>query len=215
MKIWSGELALRATWWLSSRASRRLVAGVKVRALTQYGPEEESRFLNTVARALELVRDVDIGRFLALRNGFSGVLISEFVHGPVGFYSFDTHLCIIHPRYLDHGAGASDVAATLVHEVMHARIYAAGIRSVRWQERVEKLCISAEIAFARKLQDRRIETEARSRWASVAELYSEKSLLEADLRGVEEWKGFRWIQRSMLRRLERRRREVAERAPGK
>ena len=202
---WGSALILLAMWYLPDRTSRRTVAGVHIRVITQYSPAAEARFLDSIVAAIELIERTDPSRLPYMRLHFRGVLVSEYPLGPIGSFSNTLRLCIVAPRYLDRGPGPASIACTLVHETMHARVRAARIKSDRYTERIERLCVAAEIGFAKRLGNARaILREARARQLSIADLYCPTSLVEAELRAIQTWTGFRWMQRSMHRKATRR-----------
>lgn len=72
-------------------------------------------------------------------------------NGDVAYYTDDVRGAVIGGTYLER-CGPTELALLIVHEATHARLYRARVRST-WatRERIERICINAELAVARKL----------------------------------------------------------------
>lgn len=126
------------------------IEGLQVRNLTTAAPIAE-RF-ERVREALELIQTVDSVRFMRIRHTLRWILI---INGgrAAGSYWHDLTACALDADHLD-GDPPTTVAATIVHEAMHARLDRLGIRyRPDTIDRIERLCYEAEVAFAQRLPD--------------------------------------------------------------
>lgn len=104
-------------------------------------------FFQRCVAALDLLRAFDRRRFERLRRDVRGIALTtrggSYYDHSLRHIFLDVDLIHNSPEY---------IAATLVHEATHARIYHAGVRNYSAQrDRHERLCISQEIAFASRL----------------------------------------------------------------
>ncbi len=108
--------------------------------------------LNRVEEALSLIKRYDRRRYDRLIRDLERVWVLVI---PGGIAHFDSSIwaCVLDPRHmLDDPNSAARIAASIVHEATHARLWRRGIR---YQEdlrsRVEAVCFRSERAFAAKI----------------------------------------------------------------
>jgi hypothetical protein len=171
-------------WKLADRGN---VHGIDVRVFDEEGGsigEVRAR----IANALELMIERNAVRFHKLRRDLRGVLVTS----PSGA-SFIPHLrvCRLGLSYVLK-LSPLELAMALVHESTHARLFRMGCSyDGAERERVERTCIAAEVAFARRFPNSDAEIQRaqalleRRWWENVAQARS----AARDLRqlGVPAW----------------------------
>jgi len=88
-----------------------------------------------------------------LRRDLSGILVKRYACR--GAYFFDSRTCLVELTFcVNPTISLSQIAATLLHEGMHARLHALGSR-LRSADRAreERFCRRAEIEFGRLVPD--------------------------------------------------------------
>lgn len=88
-----------------------------------------------------------------LRRDISGILVKRYACR--GAYLFDSRTCLVELTFcVNPTISLSQIAATLLHEGMHARLHALGSR-LRSADRAreERFCRRAEIEFGRLVPD--------------------------------------------------------------
>jgi hypothetical protein len=134
--------------WLSSG---RDVDGLWVGTYFQTHAEA---VMGGVAAALDLIRTQDPVSYRRLARDLDRIWVRLLT---TGVAQFDPRLraCLLDERFvLAEGTDISHIAAAIVHEAAHARLWRHGFgydEAVR--ERVEAICLRREVAFAKKLPD--------------------------------------------------------------
>src|SRR5947199_978106 len=107
-----------------------------------------------VENALRLTETHDPRRYSRLIGDLARVWV-RLLTGPVARFSHALRACELDTRFVLADSSSPDViAATIVHEATHARLWRAGIgyrEEVR--ARVEAVCTRRELAFAARLPD--------------------------------------------------------------
>lgn len=105
------------------------------------------------------------------------------------------HACVLTPRGLS--LDDEEVAVTIVHEAMHARLYATGIPyHPELRDRIERCCVKQEIAFAHSLP--RGETLAETSRAQLeTPWWTPDALFERRLSQLEEAGAPKWLIRGL------------------
>jgi hypothetical protein len=105
---------------------------------------------------------------------------------------------------IDFAKRASDLslAMMIVHEATHARLERSGLRYIgRERERIERLCIDAEVAFAERVPGSQEAIEkARALLATKwwkADQHAEDTMAELIERGVPRWLARRIVERGL------------------
>lgn len=150
-----GNLAnrrVRRTWrdvpwmliWRLSDACQ--LHDVEVRAFASNTESQAAR--NQLARALELIESSDPMRMRRLRRDLRGILLTST---GAGSFLPALRICQLGMGYALR-VQPEELAMTVVHEATHARLFqlGCGYRSVD-REVIERICVEAEIRFARKL----------------------------------------------------------------
>ncbi len=185
----------RALWRIS--AARPLH---KIRTAVWMGAANRDRCFDRVDEALDLIEYYDPATLASIRQHLAGI----FVFGEERFRSAHwkdyARLCVITSHCLESpGVHPEDIALTLVHENMHARLCAAGIPYEDGRRaRIEVICAMAELAFARRVAlnpdlargtERRIEE-----WSTCGEApWSTRTMREAAMEHLREMGTPEWI----------------------
>jgi hypothetical protein len=142
------SLAKRLLLWLSPA---RCIDGLWVGSLFQENAEAS---LQRVEAALRLIETCDRPRYDRLRRDLDRIWVCLLT---IGAAQFDPALraCLLDERFLlDEATDAAIVAAVIVHEATHARLWHRGIGyEEERRTRVEAICLRRELAFARRLPD--------------------------------------------------------------
>ena len=134
----------RALAWVTHRC---VVHGFQT-VIVNTRPDVDTR--NAIARldgALELLRQYVPHHYRRLRRDFSGFLIERRAYR--GAFLVATRTCLVELTFVVNPAfSLGQVAATILHEAMHARLYARGIAiGADESHRQERFCRRAEIEF--------------------------------------------------------------------
>ncbi len=149
------------------------VAGFDARA---FGPDDQERAQITakLVAALELLQRHAPTRLAALRRDLPRIWV-----GPTHSLAkciYGASMCLLRFEYVtDDHTTPRQLAMTLVHEGMHARLLRADIPyDERCRRRVERLCVLAEVIFARRLPDARADvSDAEERLDRSDEFWSD------------------------------------------
>lgn len=108
-----------------------------------------SQVLGRLDEALELIGRHAPHRWRRLGRDFSGIVVQRFPCRAA--YFPEARACLIELTFLAHpDITPAQVAASIIHESIHARIHAAGvIRAEDLQAREERICRQAELEFGR------------------------------------------------------------------
>jgi hypothetical protein len=140
--------------WLRARlrhalAVRRRVRGVDVTVYNTRPDVDSGQVLERLAAALDLIDRYTPHYGRHLRRDFSGFLVQRYPCR--GAYFLETRQCLVELTFCVHPAiSEPEIAATILHEAMHARLHALGF-PVEMQDRArqERFCRRAEIEFGR------------------------------------------------------------------
>jgi hypothetical protein len=139
----------RSLAWVGSRfVPHRTTHGLRLAAFSH--EEDGELLLDKVTEALDLIAVCDPRRFARIRRQVRAVFVV-----PAGGEIYDQGLGgYMATASLLRQRSAAHVALAIVHEATHARLWASGIRSTAANlDRIERLCIAQEIAFAQRLPD--------------------------------------------------------------
>ncbi len=192
------------TIWRSTH--RRNLHGIRTAALTDR--EEAALCFRRIDEALTLLNQNDPMTLARLREYCDGILVIGTETFRLAHWDESARLCVITiPHVTSPDTSSADVALTLAHESMHARLGALGARYVDGRRaHLEVLCAMAELASARRLSEPRLVQRTEStltRWASEGEeSWSAASRLEKGLNYLRELGVPNWIVR-MTRKAHR------------
>jgi hypothetical protein len=178
---------------------------------------EAEPILRRIEEALLLIKRYDRIRYDRLLRDLQRVWIL-LLPSSVASFEYRIYSCQIDTRYcLAETTTPELLAATIVHEATHARLWRCGIRYEEAQRpRIEEICVRREIAFAAKLpngEDARDQAERTlalcatgENWTSAAfrERYIEGGVEVVRYLGAPGWLAlvFRWllVKRGCIRR---------------
>ncbi|WP_338548290.1 hypothetical protein [Roseovarius phycicola] len=138
--------------------------------------------LGRIKAALDRIADIDPITFAKIPRFLPGGIVADAANYSTAWYSVQRKACVIGPTALQ-SYDLDDIALCIVHELCHARLFAAGFGydGAQFRTRIEKICIRREIGFARKLEDRDVKDGFYSDWLAEKlteikpENYSEES----------------------------------------
>jgi len=172
------------------------------------GPDREACF-QRIAAALILIRQHDPSTFTRIRTRFSGILVFGNERYRLAYWKHSGRLCVITVRYiLSPESSPEDLALTLAHEAMHARLFDLGDEYIEGRRaRIEVICAMAELALARQLpESRALVEQAEHRiqdFASTSETHwSSATARTEEFRYLREMGAPRWML-SIVDRLNR------------
>ena len=178
---------------------------------------EAEPILRRIEQALLLIKRYDRIRYDRLLRDLQRVWVL-LLPSSIAIFEYKTYTCEIDTRYcLAETTTQELLAAAIVHEATHARLWRRGIRYEEAQRpRIEEICVRREIAFAAKLpngEDARDQAERTlalcatgENWTSAAfrERYIEGGVDILRYMGAPGWltRIFRWllVNRGCIRR---------------
>ena len=139
----------RGLAWVGSRfVPHRTTHGLQLAAFSH--EEDGELLLDKITEALALIAVHDPRRLARMRRQVRAVFVVP-AGGEIYDHGLDAYMAtasLLRQRLASH------VALAIVHEATHARLWASGIRSTAANlDRIERLCIAEEIAFAQRLPD--------------------------------------------------------------
>jgi hypothetical protein len=170
---------VRMALWFSKR---RRVDGLWVGVAFEDQPEP---ILRRVEAALRLIKERDWLRYDRLRRDLERVWV-DLLPGGLGSFVRNVWACKLDIRFvMDEATSIEMIAATIVHEATHARLFRRGIGyEEALRQRVEAVCVRRELAFAAKLPNGDgIREYAERDLLQSPETWSNESLSERDLEG--------------------------------
>lgn len=144
LRQWLGSLALRL---VTRSAPRAHVLGVDVVDLTR--DLSGALVMQELEGVVRLIDRVDSRIVLGLKRRAPQIAVVRG-YAWAGQYWHQLRTIAIEASVVERQVPEA-VAMTIVHEAAHARVAALGIPYLRYRRRIEELCVSEEIAFARKL----------------------------------------------------------------
>jgi hypothetical protein len=140
-----------------------------------------------IVEALGLIRDFDPVRYKRLLRDVRQILVTT-LPSSVAQWADSSRACELDERYVIHQETTPElVASCIVHEATHARLMRCGIGyEEEMRDRVERVCLRREIAFAAKLPagtDRLEQVEATL--AAMPD-FSDKAMNERHLDGLRD-----------------------------
>jgi hypothetical protein len=166
--------------------------GIEVRVLLADRAELEI-VLVKLREAFDLLRTHDSRRFAQLRKGVRYIWVGA-THNTAEYW-VDLNMCVLQFDYvLSAKTSAADLAQTLVHEAMHARLHRLGFGYEEHErDRIERICVRAEIDFVERLSgEASLVADAERRLAYGADVWTDS---EFNNRGQRALRGLGWAGR--------------------
>ena len=135
------------------RSATRAVRGIRVSVINTRPEIETEDVFSRVDATLGLIETHVPWHFRRLHRDFSAIVVERFPCR--GAFFPETRTCLfeltfsVNPSFTD-----SQRAASILHEAMHARLHAAGVRiPAEEKAREERFCRRAEVEFGRIVPD--------------------------------------------------------------
>lgn len=189
------ENAIRFFW---DRAERVQAHGFEIGFESRAAME---RLLPPIEAALRLLEATDGRTAAAIRVAMPRLLVRS-VPGYLARFYREMQLCELRSEYVGHGSTTpARLVLTIVHEGMHARIYARGLHGGRLGlVREERLASMAELQIAKKLPGAGELVERVMRdVASVAATYSKSQIRRRELIAAAQLGAPWWLVRSVAK----------------
>ena len=125
----------------------RVVHGIQTVVVNTRPDVDTEDAITRLDGALALLRQHVPHHYRRLRRDFSGFLIERRAYR--GAFLVATRMCLVELTFVvNRSFSLAQVAATILHEAMHARLYARGIAvGAAESHRQERFCRRAEIEF--------------------------------------------------------------------
>lgn len=163
-----------------------------------------------IDQALNLIAEYDPRRYLQIRRDVKKIWVSA-APGYCANWMDELQMCTIDSNYYYRdNISASEIALTIVHESTHARLCKLKIEYTEdIRDRVERVCIKSEIAFAKRLPDGQKFVEiAESRLQIPKSYWTDAQFQQRDLDAFAEFCKKNWLARIFYpiakRRLDKR-----------
>jgi hypothetical protein len=133
--------------------SRHTVRGFSVTVVNTRPDIATAEVVGRLGNALALIEQHTPHYARHLRRDFSGFLVQRYACR--GAYLPDTRLCMVELTFcVNDTITEAQIAATILHEGMHARLHALGFPlEMEDRARQERFCRKAEIEFGRLVPD--------------------------------------------------------------
>jgi hypothetical protein len=127
--------------------TRHTVHGFQVTVLNTRADIETGDVIRRLGNALALIDQLTPHYGRHLRRDVAGILVQRYACR--GAYFADTRLCMVELTFcVNQTITEAQIAATILHEGMHARLHALGFPlEMKDRARQERFCRKAEIAF--------------------------------------------------------------------
>jgi hypothetical protein len=160
-----------------AQVSHHVVAGIPVVVNNTRPDIDTAVVIARLTRCLALIEQYVPWHFRHLRRDFAGIVVQRFACR--GAYFHEQRACLVeltftvNPQFSD-----AEVAATILHEAMHARLHTLGFPlEMEDRARQERFCRRAEIEFGQVVPNGEAVVE-RARW--TADLSDEEVAPEID-----------------------------------
>ena len=136
-----------------ARGKPRLVRGVPVLVENTRSDIDTRHIIARLDGALGLIERYQPHHFRRMRRDFARILVQRYPCR--GAYFPDTRTCLVELTFaVNPEFSEAQVAATILHEAMHARLDRMGVRGERLSRaREERFCRRAEIEFGQMVPD--------------------------------------------------------------
>jgi hypothetical protein len=143
-------LERRTLAWVTHRC---VVRGFDVVIVNTRPEIQTSAVVSRLTGALALIEEYVPHHYRRLRRDFSGFLVERRAYR--GAFVVESRTCLVELTFVVNPAfSLAQVAATILHEAMHARLYACGVAvGDEERHRQERFCRRAEIEFGELVPD--------------------------------------------------------------
>ena len=143
--------ATRLVLYMFRKCERSQFDGIEIGVMTNKKFDAEMARTKVII-ALVLIREFDPRRYRYLQRDVKRIMVWGHP-GHLGTWHNTSALCELSQKHvLDPETMPEVLAAIIVHEAMHGRLFRWGVGyEEEKRERIEHICFKAEIAFARRL----------------------------------------------------------------
>lgn len=168
-----------------------------------------------MAEVLAVIREHDPRRYGRMTNDCDRLWI-RVISASLGQYDASLRAIVIDERHLETST-ITAVAATIVHEATHARLFAVGLGYEEAdRDRVEARCRQEEYAFLQRVPGADREREWIRKCLETPSQYSDIARLDARMRTMERDMAYMklpsWVTRLLLRYAQWHRTRLARKA---
>jgi hypothetical protein len=130
-------------------AATHRVAGIPVAVHNTRPDIDTGALVARLGRAIDLIDRYTPHYGRRMRRDFAGILVQRYPCR--GAYLMDSRICLVELTFIVHETiSEPQIAATILHEAMHARLHALGFPlEMEDRARQERFCRRAEIEFGR------------------------------------------------------------------
>ena len=197
---WLQHAAIR---WLTRR---RVLDGLPVTVVNTRPDIETAQVFSRLEAALDLIRHHTPHYYRHLQRDFAGILVKRYECR--GAYLVEPRICLVELTFaVNPGFTEAQIAATILHEAMHARLHRLGVAvGPADRARQERFCRRAEVEFGslvpggEPIVHRALESLALGDGEvapSIDKSLAVKRIAEADIAAM---RAPRWVKRSLARR---------------
>ena len=150
----------------SSRINRYRVLGVPVVVENTRPDIETSDVIARLEAALSLIQRYVPHHFWHMERDFDHIIVKRFACR--GAYFYQDRACLVELTFtVNRDFSDAEIAATILHEAMHARLHALGFPiEMEDRARQERFCRRAEIEFGRLVPNGE-KIVARAEWSAA------------------------------------------------
>jgi len=149
LRAFKAWLQRKALEWATTRTTVHDIPTVVVN--TRYGVSTET-VLERLDAALTLLRNHVPHHYRRLHRDVAEIISQRYYTR--GAFLPQQWACLVELSFVgNETVPVAQVAATILHEAMHARLHAAGLRGTITTAREERFCRTAEVEFGRQLPD--------------------------------------------------------------
>ena len=129
------------------RTERRVLDGLPVTVVNTRLDIDTAEVFSRLATALGLIREYTPHYHRHLRRDFAAILVQRYECR--GAYLVEQRICLVELTFVvNRGFNEAQVAATILHEAMHARLHRLGVAvGAADRARQERFCRRAEVEF--------------------------------------------------------------------
>jgi hypothetical protein len=159
-----------------------------------------------IDQALNLISEFDPRRFLQIRRDVKKIWVSAAQPG-IAKWMDELQMCVLDRDYFCRdNVSASRMALSIVHEATHARLNKLKVKYTEdIRDRVERICIKSEIAFAKRLPDgQKLVEMAESKLKRPKSFYTNAQFQQRNLDALAELRKKTWLARILYPILKRK-----------
>jgi hypothetical protein len=165
-----------------------------------------SAVASKIDQALNLISEFDSRRYHQIKRDVKRIWVAA-AQGYSAQWMDELQTCVLDADYFRRtDISASEMAITIVHEATHARLFKFKIGyTEEIRERVERICIKSEIAFAKRLPDgQRLVEISESRLQISEDYWTNAQFQQRDLDELAKLSKKNWVVRILYHIVRRK-----------